>query len=121
MRIPAYILIASSILWMGFAIHGHIRGVTTEPTYDYFPGDTVSRSSKPERFHNAIKIHWALSLLYGASGVILLVIVRGQNRADPTSSEFAGKKELEEWGKALDKEEERRRIQTKPPTENPPL
>ena len=52
--------------------------------------------------------------LWGGAGVILLLILRGEDRVDPMSPDYAGNKDLDEWGEALKKEEERRIIHPGP-------
>jgi hypothetical protein len=110
MNILAYFLIVlGSIL---FAIIGYdeFRGVTSSPTD--MPGD-ISKQSAPEDFHNAIVCH----LYYAGSslflGILLLVIDRKMDKSDPDSPNFSGNKALDDWGRAMDAEEERRKIAKK--------
>jgi hypothetical protein len=111
MRVVSYILIAVGLLLFASAGYDQYRGVTRSPSAGRYTGyshSTITRQSKPEEFHNAMTWHWFYACMLVIVGVIAYQIVRGQEKADPLSPEFAGNKELDDWSKAMDAEEKRK-------------
>lgn len=111
MRIVSYTLIAVGLLLFAKAGYDEYRGVTHSPRgrYTSYTHYTITKQAQPEQFHNAMTYHWAYAGILAIAGVIALLIDKGQERADPMSPDFAGNKELDEWGKLLDEEVERRK------------
>lgn len=107
----AYLPIALGALLTLRSAWDQYRGVTHEPNFwrGLKTHARVTRAAQPERFRSAMKGHWYFACATLGFGVILQSVIRGLDRNDPMSPEFAGNKALDEWGEALRKEEERQR------------
>ena len=111
MRIVSYFFMVVGMLLLASAGYDEYRGTTHAPSgrYSGYTHYSISKQGRPEEFHNAMIVHLSRSLLLLLAGIVLFMIDRGQERADPLSPDFAGNKALDEWGDAMKKEEERRR------------
>jgi hypothetical protein len=91
LRVLAYVLLVVGVGLLAVAGYQQYRGVTRQPTligsgmHTSFvvSGDTIHRASHPEAFRGAMEVHWYYALATFLGGVILLSIIRGQDRADP--------------------------------------
>jgi hypothetical protein len=118
MRILSYILMAVGILLLASAGYDECRGITHEPSkyggrYSIVASgwshEIIRKKTNPDNFHNAMVCHWVQASILLFAGFILFQIVKGQERVDPLSPDYAGNKALDEWSDAMKKEEERRK------------
>jgi hypothetical protein len=89
MRIFSYILIALGVLLLASAGYDELRGSTRAPSSRYtgYAHYAITKQAKPEEFHNAMLVHWSRSFLLLLAGVILFMIDRGEEKADPMSAD----------------------------------
>jgi len=84
----------------------------------------LDKKNQPEPFRRAMTYHWTFAMLISLAGVILYAAEKHLEESDPESPDYAGNQALDDWGKAMDQEAERRkpRLNTKPPppTDQPP-
>ena len=110
MRILSYILMVFGILLLASAGYDEFRGTTRAPTGRYSHSHyTITKHDKPEQFRDAMAYHWFYASMLLIAGFILYMIVKGQEKADPLSPDYAGNKALDDWSDAMKKEEERRK------------
>lgn len=112
MNILAYFLIVIGALQFAAIGYDEYCGVTSAPSDGsptVLPG-VIQKQSEPENFHNAIVCHsyYAFAPLF--LGFLMLVVDKCMDKSDPESPDFAGNKALDDWGKAMQEEDERRRI-----------
>jgi hypothetical protein len=110
MNILAYFLIVIGAFYFADIGYDEYRGVTESPSD--MPG-AINKQGEPETFHNAIVCHGYYASAFLFLGILMLVIDRSIDKSDPDSPDFAGNKALDDWGKAMQDEEERRRIHKK--------
>ena len=110
MNILAYFLIVIGVLYFAVIGYDEYRGITESPSN--MPGD-VHKQSAPENFHNAIVCHSYYASAFLFLGILMLVIDKSMDKSDPESPDFAGNNALDDWGKTMQEEEERRRIHKK--------
>ena len=102
----AYLLIAFGILLLVLGVRDEQRGIAS-----VMPPDrnaqriTVTRTGKPEEFHNLMSYQWIRGFVVVAAGMGLLAVCRRIERADTFSPDFAGNAELDEWSRGLDEME----------------
>jgi hypothetical protein len=89
MRIFSYILIGLGVLLLASAGYDELRGGTRAPSSRYtgYSHYAITKQSKPEEFRNAMLVHWSRSFLLLLAGVILFMIDRGEEKADPMSAD----------------------------------
>jgi hypothetical protein len=111
MRIVRYILMAFGIILLASAGYDEFRGSTHEPSskYNGYSHDIITKENNPEQFRNAMKYRWFYASMLLMAGVIAYMIDKGYEKSDPLSPEYAGNKALDDWGDAMQKEEERRK------------
>ena len=68
----------------------------------------VKRSERPEEFRNLMNARWLQTSIWIAGGLIVNGFIRRQNRLDPMSPSFQGQRSLDDLGKWLDEENEKR-------------
>lgn len=112
MKILAYLLIVLGSIQLAIIGYDELRGVTSSPgdgSPTVLPGD-IHKQSDPEGFHNAIVCHsyYALAPLF--LGILMVVVEKRMDKSDPESPDFAGNKALDDWSRAMDAEEKRRRL-----------
>lgn len=91
MRIFSYILMGLGILLLASAGCDEYRGITRAPSggggrYSSFLSSSheiLTKTGKPEYFHDAMVVHWSRSFLLLLAGFILFMIDRGQDKVDP--------------------------------------
>jgi hypothetical protein len=105
MRIFSYLLVLICILMFANAGYDEYRGVTTIQAPRNLP-DFVTKASQPEDFRGAMACHWYYAFAVLIAGIIVYMIDRGLEKADPTSPEFAGNKALDDWSDAMKKQED---------------
>lgn len=89
MRIFSYILIALGVLLFASAGYDEFRGSTRSPSgrYTGYSHYSITRQANPEEFRNAMTYHWFYASLLVIAGVIAYTIDKGQEKADPMSSD----------------------------------
>ena len=90
MRILSYILVAFGVLLFASAGYDEFRGSTRSPSgggYTGYSHYTITKQTDPEQFHNAMTYHWFFAFLLVIAGVIAYLIDKGQEKADPMSSD----------------------------------
>jgi hypothetical protein len=97
-----------SVLMFASAGYDEYRDVTHIQVGRSLP-EIITKTSDSEQFHDAMTYHWAYASVVLIAGIILYMINRGQEKADPLSPDFAGNKALDDWGDAMKKEEEQRK------------
>jgi hypothetical protein len=109
-RIIAPILIILGIIFVATNIRDEQRGVTTvyAPAGRSYNHQVVVRAEKPEEFQNAMKYQWLRAFAPIFLGAVGVHLCRRADRLDPFSPNFAGNAELDELGRELDQERERR-------------
>jgi hypothetical protein len=105
MRIFSYLLVLIGILMFAHAGYDEYQGVTTIQAPRSLP-EVVTKASRPEDFRGAMAYHWYYAFAVLIAGIIVYMIDRGLERADPMSPDFAGNKALDDWSDALNKQEE---------------
>ena len=89
------------------ASYDEYRGVTHIQASRSLP-ETITKSSQPDSFRGAMAYHWYYAFAVLIAGIVVYLIDRGQEKADPLSPDFAGNKALDDWGDAMKQEEEKR-------------
>jgi hypothetical protein len=115
MNVLAYFLIIVGALQFASIEYDEYRGVTREPSNSrvgILPGG-ISKRSEPENFHNAIICHCYYATAFLFLGILMVVVDKSMDKSDPESPDFAGNHALDDWGKAMQAEEERRKIHKK--------
>ena len=115
MNVLASFLIVVGALQFASIGYDEYRGVTRAPANSRVgisPGK-ISKESGPENFHNAIVCHtyYAFTTLF--FGILMLVVGKRMDKSDIESPDFAGSKALDDWGKAMQAEEEQRKVHKK--------
>jgi hypothetical protein len=108
MRISSYLLLLVSVLMFASAGYDEYRGITHIKASRSLP-EIITKTSNPEQFHNAMTYHWAYASVVLIAGIIVCMIDRGLEKADPMAPDADGnidvelrKDELD--GKAMKKE-----------------
>jgi|SRR5674476_231012 len=115
MNILAYLLVIAGALQFASIGYDEYRGATQAPSDGsgmILPG-LIHKQSEPDIFHNAIVCHsyYAFAPLF--LGILMLVVDKRMDKSDIESPDFAGNKALDDWGRAMQAEEERRKIYKK--------
>ena len=105
MRIFSYLLVLIGILMFASAGYDEYRGITSIQAPRSLP-EVVTKASQPENFRGAMAYHWYYAFAVLIAGIIVYMIDRGMEKADPMSPDFAGNKALDDWGDAMKKQEE---------------
>jgi len=79
-------MVIASIFLM-YAAYAEIRGSTVEPG-GHIPKHIVTRADQPEEFHNAMVAYVGRSMWFLIAGVLLLLVDRAFDNADPLSSNY---------------------------------
>ena len=108
MRIFSYLLVLIGILMFASAGYDEYRGITSIQAPRSLP-EVVTKASKPDDFRGAMAYHWYYAFAVLIAGIVVYMIDRGLEKADPMSPEFAGNKALDDWSDAMKKEEEQRK------------
>lgn len=107
MRIFSCLILLVSVLMFAKAGYDEHRGITRVRT-GRGQYEVVTKARNSEQFHNAMTYHWSYAMIVLIAGIITYAIENGLEKSDPFSPDFAGNKDLDEWGDAMKKEEERR-------------
>jgi len=108
MRLFSYLLVLVGILMFASAGYDEYQG-TTSIKAGRSIREVVKKASQPESFRGAMAYHWYYAFAVLMAGIIVYMIDRGLERADPMSPDFAGNKALDDWSDAMKKEEEQRK------------
>lgn len=118
MRVLSYILILGGLLLLAKAGFDQVRKVTSGPILVgirsptiVVPFERVEKNTNPTAFHDAMVIHWLIAAVTFVAGVILAVMIKGQERLDPLSPEFRAPEGLDEVEDALKEKEERQKAE----------
>ncbi len=108
MRIFSYLLLLVSVLMFVSAGYDEYRGITHIQAPRSLP-EIITKTSNAEQFHNAMTYHWAYASVVLIAGIIVSMIDRGLEKADPMAPDADAnidvelrKDELD--GKAMKKE-----------------
>jgi hypothetical protein len=82
MRISSYLLLLVSVLMFASAGYDEYRGITHIRASRGLP-EIITKTSNPEQFHNAMTYHWAYASVILIAGIIVYMIDRGLEKADP--------------------------------------
>jgi hypothetical protein len=97
MRGLSYILIAAGLILAGRAAFDEHRGITTEPVIEagsiILEYGKVAKSENPNGFQNDMNFHWLYACLTLGAGLILLQIIRKEDRLDPLAPDCDRKDE----------------------------
>jgi hypothetical protein len=109
MKRTAYLLIALGLFLFAYAANDEHRGIASV-TPSAFNGvtHTAYKVDDPKQFGNLMFYEWLRAFLWSGAGIILLRMCRRANKLDPLSPDFQGNPELDELGKELDQEREKR-------------
>ena len=110
MNALAYLLIVVGALYFAAIGYDEYRGITSGPSDT--PED-IQQQSHPETFHNAIVCHVFYASASVFLGILMLLIDRHMDKSDPESPDFTGNDALDEWGKSMQAEDERRQVRKK--------
>jgi hypothetical protein len=115
MKVLAYFLVVVGALLFASIGYDEYRGVTRAPSSSragIAPG-RISKESEPENFHNAIACHCYYAFAYLLLGGLMLYIDKRSDKSDIESPDYAGNSALDDWGRAMDTEAERRKVAKK--------
>lgn len=108
MRIFSYILMVIGILLLANAGYDEFRGNTRISHGRYTGHYTITREASPEKFHDAIVYHTSFALLLLIAGFIACLVDKGQEKADPLSTDTDRSEVSDDLGGNIKKEEEHR-------------
>jgi hypothetical protein len=99
MKIPACLLVLCGALLLLVAAGQEMSGhaiISPPARYEFISGTGISRAKDPAGFRNAMFYNWVDASLTLGAGLFLLSLVRRQDRLDPFSPSFQGRKEIDE-------------------------
>ena len=115
MKFLAYFLILVGALQFASLGYDESRGATHAPISrktGILPG-TIHRQSEPENFRNAVACYCYYASAFLLLGIVMMAVGWRMDKSDPLSPDFAGNAALDDWAKAMNEEEERRKIARK--------
>jgi hypothetical protein len=83
MRIAAYIFLTCAILLLARAGYDEIRGSTSVSSHRVVSHFT--REANPEKFHDAMALHWSFGALLLVAGFVIYSLDKRQEDSDPLS------------------------------------
>jgi hypothetical protein len=109
MRIFSCVILLVSVLMFAKAGYDEYRGVTRISAGRNSISEVITRTSKPEQFHNAMTYHWFYASMILMAGIFAYMVENGLEKSDPLSPDYAGNKALDDWSDAMKEEEEQRK------------
>jgi hypothetical protein len=105
LRLLSFLLIAVGACLLALAGFDQFRGRTRSP----IDATNTVGARNPDEFRHAMAYRWLRATLLLTAGVVLLRIIRAQERSDPSSPEFAGGAAMDAWSDSLKSQESTRK------------
>lgn len=105
MRFLTILLIAGGAFLLARAGFDQFRGRTHSP----IDATHTVEARNSDEFRHAMAYRWLSATTLLTAGVVLLRIIRAQERSDPSSPEFAGGAAMDTWGDSLKSQESKRK------------
>jgi hypothetical protein len=94
MCIFSCLLLLVSVLMFASAGNDEYKGITSIRSGRSLP-EIITKTSNSEQFHNAMTYHWAYACVVLIAGIIVYMIDRGLERADPMTPDVDGNIDVE--------------------------
>ncbi len=109
MRILAYCVVLSGLMLLANAAWDDHRGIATAATPSQTGMPNVEkRSEHPQHFRNLMTYQWGRAGFVIIARAVLLGFVRRADQLDPFSPDFSGNSSLNDLGRTLDAEAQKR-------------